>query len=282
MGRAPRHQKGVVVLDASSSATPALHVELLGRFRVRTGDDRDVRLIGRHAQALFTLLALTRRPRTREAIATDLWPDSTVTATGPLRQALYQLRGALSASGVDPDLVLESDSESLGLRPGAIASLDTMIFEACTTDPACGSEAAVHLYGGDLAEGLGHECFAAERERLADRYEDALAVVAASRLDLGDLDGARLAAERLVARDPLREEAHAVLIAVHGQIGTRSQVVRRYRRLCAILAHELGELPLPETDATYRSALAQTVERSRARAAEIQGPGATPLAVVAR
>ena len=105
-------------------------------------------------------------------------------------------------------------------------------------------------------------------------------MVARQRLDAGDEEGARLAAERLIGRDPLREEAHEVLIAVHGQTGTRSQVVRQYRRLCDVLARELGEAPLPETDATYRAALAQTVERSRERAAQLERPSGTNLAVV--
>jgi DNA-binding SARP family transcriptional activator len=255
------------------SATPlGLEITLLGRFSVRTTNGQEIRIVGRHAQALFTLLVLTRRPRTREAIATDLWPESMVTATGPLRQALYQMRGALAGAGLNLDAMLEADAETLGLRPDAVHLLDTERFEACVADTACGAEAAVALYGGDLAEGLGHDCFAAERERLADRYEDALATVAAQRLDAGDPDGAREAAERLIGRDPLREEAHEVLIAVHGQIGTRSQVVRQYRRLREVLARELAERPLPETDATYRLALARTVERSRLRASAMERP----------
>jgi DNA-binding SARP family transcriptional activator len=157
-----------------------LDVTLLGRFSIRTSDGREIRLVGRHAQALFTLLALTCRPRTREAIATDLWPESFVAATGPLRQALYQLRTALAAAGVDLDAVLEADSETIGLRPESVRSLDVARFEACTDDGFCTPETAVALYGGDLAEGLGHECFVAERERLADRYEDALALVGGS------------------------------------------------------------------------------------------------------
>ena len=259
--------------------TSGLQVTLLGRFSVRTTSGREIRLVGRHAQALFTLLALTRRPRTREAIATDLWPESLVAATGPLRQALYQLRAALAAAGLDLDLVLESDAETLGLRPEAIRFLDVATFEACLDDSDCDAETAVGLFGGDLAEGLGHDCFAAERERLADHFEDALAVVAKRRLEAGDVEGARFAAERLIARDPLREEAHEVLIAVHGRIGSRSQVVRQYRRLCEVLARELAEAPLPETDATYRVALAQTIARSRQRAAELEPPSRS-LAVV--
>ncbi|MEO5884352.1 MAG: hypothetical protein ABIQ58_02405, partial [Candidatus Limnocylindrales bacterium] len=86
-----------------------LGIVLLGRLLIRTTSGGEVRLLGRHAQALFTLLALTRRPRTREAVAADLWPDSTAISTGPLRQALYQLRQALTAAGVDPDGILEAD-----------------------------------------------------------------------------------------------------------------------------------------------------------------------------
>jgi DNA-binding SARP family transcriptional activator len=247
--------------------TPAgLEITLLGRFAIRTTRGQEVRIVGRHAQALFTLLVLTRRPRTREAIATDLWPESMITATGPLRQALYQLRGALAAAGLDLDTMIESDAETLGMRPDAIHRLDVDRFDECTADPTCGAEIAVAMYGGDLAEGLGHDCFAAERERLADRYEDALATVATLRLAAGNVEGAREAAERLIARDPLREEAHEVLIGVHGLTGTRSQVVRQYRRLREVLARELGERPLPETDATYRLALTRTVERSLERA----------------
>ena len=72
--------------------------------------------------------------------------------------------------------------------------------------PGLPTETAVELYRGDLAEGLGHDCFAAERERLSDLFEDALSDVGEERLRRGDLAGARRAAEELLARDPLREE----------------------------------------------------------------------------
>ncbi len=274
--------EGRAVSERIVLAGPRLDIALLGRLRVRTTAGREVRLLGRHAQALFTLLALTRRPRTREAIAADLWPDSMAISTGPLRQALYQLRQAFSAAGIDADALLEADAESLGRAPSAVASLDVLTFERCTDDPTCGPEQAIGLYGGDLAESLGHDCFASERERLADRFEDALAQVAIQALEAGDLTTARIAAERLVVRDPLREEGHAVLIAVHGLTGTRAQVVRQYRRVCDILARELDEIPLPETDATYRQALVRTVERSLHRAAEIEPPSLAPLIVVGR
>ena len=73
-------------------------------------------------------------------------------------------------------------------------------------------------------------------------------------------------ANPLLGRDSLREEAHSVLIAAYGQAGSRSQVVRQYRRVCAILRLELGVPPLPETEAVYRLALARVLERSAERA----------------
>lgn len=255
--------------------TPRLAIRLLGRTEVAV-DGRAVRLSGRHAQALVALLVLSRRPRSREAIATDLWPDCAAGASASLRQALWLVRTALTSSGTDPGVILDADAETLGLRAELLIDLDVEHFEALLRAAPPMTREALALYDGDLVEGLGHECFAAERERLSDLYEDALALDAQERLVIRDVEGARHAAELLLARDPLREEAHATLIDVYGAIGTRSQVRRQYRRLCQILRQELDEPPLPETEATYRRALARTVERSALRVTETlfaQRPG---------
>ena len=161
------------------------------------------------------------------------------------------------------------DAEIIGIRPCAPVQLDVVRFEALSRGATADPEAAIRLYHGDLVECLDLECFAFDRERLSDAYEDALALVAEHRLLGGDLDGARAAAEELLSRDPLREEAHATLIRVHGQGGSRPQVLRQYRRVTELLDRELGVEPLPETTAAFRWALAETVERSHQRAASI-------------
>ena len=250
-----------------------ISVRLLGRMTA-TIRGRDLRLTGRHAQALFALLVLRPRPRSREGIAADLWPEADPRCAGSLRQALWLLRGALSGADVDPDRVIDANPESIGLRRDVIVDLDATVFEKLVRDRPAQPEAALLLYDGDLAEGLGHECFAADRERLADAYEDALALASAKRLEIGDVDGARAAAEELLLRDPLREEAHEVLIRVFGSTGSRAQVVRQFRRLETLLDAEIGVTPLPETVAAFRSALDQTVDRSHLRVAGIGGGGA--------
>jgi DNA-binding SARP family transcriptional activator len=243
---------------------PDLTIRLLGRIEVVTNAS-EVRLAGRQAQALFALLVLRPRPRTRDAIAADLWPDADGGSSASLRQALWLVRSGLSGAGLDPDRLLEIDGDIIGLRSAARLDLDAARFEAALgADPARPDE-AVGIYRGDLAEGLGHECFAAERERLADSYEDALALLAERKLSAGDYEAARCAALELLGRDPLREEAHVVLIRVYGARGSRSQVHRQYRRLRDVLARELEVEPLPETQAAYGAALAQTFERSGRR-----------------
>lgn len=245
----------------------AMTIRLLGRLEVAV-DRAPVRISGRHAQALMALLALRPRPRLRDALAADLWPDAGSPSAASLRQALWLIRSSLAAAGIDPERCLETDQDTLGLRRDIRLELDTEQFErlAASGDPA-DEERALSLYTGDLLECLGHECFAADRERLSDTYEDLLVQVAERRLAAGEAIGARRAAREILARDPLREEAHAVLISTYGLTGTRSQVVRQYRRVCTILRAELAVVPLPETDAAYRIALASAASRSRDRAA---------------
>ncbi len=252
--------------SAPDRSIPApLTVQLLGRVVLRAGD-REIRLPSRGPQSLLAVLALKPRVRTREAVASEIWPDgegSGVSAS--LRQALWLLRSAFNSAGLDLDEYLDIDAEVVGFRPTVRLDLDVADFERLLEMRPARPEEALALYRGDLTECLALECFALERERLSDAFEDALALAAERRMLSGDVDGARLAALQLLSRDPLREEAHAVLIWAHGRTGSRSQVVRQYRRLAEMLERELGVDPLPETVAVFRASIAATVERSRAR-----------------
>lgn len=246
-----------------------LDIRLLGRVELSV-DGTEIRLAARGAQALVAVLALKPRIRTREAVAAEIWPDGEGSGTSAsLRQALWLVRSSFAAANVPLDPYLTIDSEVIGFQPCAPVELDVARFERVVRDPTGSPEDAISTYRGDLVECLGLECFAVDRERLSDAYEDALATVADRRLLAGDIAGARDAAERLLGRDPLREEAHTTLLRVYGRIGSRAQVLRQYRRLANLLDVELGVEPLPETDAAFRAALAETVERSRVRAAGI-------------
>ena len=116
-----------------------LRVSVLGRFDVRSWPSGEpLRLTGRHAQALFALLVLTRRPRSREAIAADLWPDADGACAGSLRQALWLVRQALTRSGSRPIACSISTAIPSAIRMDARIDLDLTAFEACLADGGCG------------------------------------------------------------------------------------------------------------------------------------------------
>ncbi len=266
-----RHPAGVTIparkRRAATATVEPLEIHLLGRVELSIRS-REIRLPARGAQALIAVLALKPRIRTRETVAAEIWPDGNGSGTSAsLRQALWLVRSSFAAASIPLDRYLWIDQEVIGFQPCAPIDLDVTRFEAALRGPASRPEEAIALYRGDLAECLGLECFAVERERLSDAFEDALALVAERRLAADEPYDARDAAERLLARDPLREEAHATLLKVYGRIGSRAQVLRQYRRLSRLLKGELGVEPLPETDAVFRTAMVETVERSRLRAA---------------
>jgi DNA-binding SARP family transcriptional activator len=261
----PNPERRAVLPSASPEddlATPEqkLHIRLLGPMAVLWGGT-PIRLATAAARALVALLALRGRLQFRETVAADLWPDLGQRSATALRQALWLVRGSLHQAGADAARIMDVDDELIGFYPERI-EVDAIRFEWLLSRRPRQLEEAVSLYRGDLALSCGQECFTRERDRLADMFEDALVDVARTRMQAGDFEGAHDASIALLARDPLREEGHATLIEVYGQIGSRSQVTRQYRRLRSVLESELSVPPLPETEATYRAALGATYARS--------------------
>ena len=208
--------------------------------------------------------------------------EAEANTAGSMRQALWLVRQALVSVGISPMDLLDIEGDTVGIRMDAEIDLDTAALERCLDATGCGPEEAISRYHGDLLEGLGHDCFATERERLADRYEDALAVVAEQRLEAGDLDGARIAADAASCPRPVagggarrphrRPRPDRVALAGRPPVPTAQRVLSR----------ELGEPPLPDTEAIYRHALAQTMRRAQERAALIEPDRRQPLVAVGR
>ena len=256
-------------LADAAFAVPApracLSISLLGEIGV-SWQGRPVNLGGRNGASLVAVLALHHRARSREAIAADLWPDAPgQLGAAWLRQALWLVRRGLLAAGADPATLLDATDEAIGFRAGLDLDVDVRRFEAMLEPPDPRPQEAVQLYAGEFVEASALDCFARERERIADLYEDALVDAARIHLARGEIAAACRAALRILGRDPLREEAHGVLIESYGIAGSRSQVARQYRRLRAVLDAELDVEPLPETEVAYRRALL----RARARSAEL-------------
>ena len=105
----------------------------------------------------------------------------------------------------------------------------------------------------------------AKRRELADLRETALATLADASVRAGDAPAA-VAAEQLVALEPLRESGHRRLMEAHAAAGNRAEALAVYERCRQLLADELGAYPSPETESIYRDLLELPVAQPAATA----------------
>jgi DNA-binding SARP family transcriptional activator len=193
-----------------------LRVRLLGPVDLQLDNQPLPPLDSARAESLLAYLLLHRdAPQPRQRLAFLLWPGSSEgQAQTNLRKVLLTLRRALP----DADRLIEIRPRTLRWRPDAPLWLDVERFERAVADgrPA----EAVGLYAGDLLEGRYDDWLVAERERLAGLHADALQRLARQHEQDHRWPEAIRCAERLIARDPLREEYHRLLIGFCRASGT--------------------------------------------------------------
>lgn len=249
-----------------------LRIQLLGALRVRSPAGRDIRLPSRKASALLACLALQPGVALRrDSLASLLWDDSDPElGRASLRQAIATLRRALLAA---ESAALIVDATTVALDPAAV-STDV---EQCQALLREGSPAAlataVERHAGMLLEGFDAKSPSFEqwvedhrralRRDLLQALERAAAHCAAS----GDLPGAIVVLERLVALEPTNERAHRDLMEGLARLGRHTDALRQYRECRDALRRDLDVAPEPATETLYRDIL------KRRRAAGAADPG---------
>src|SRR5262245_33694309 len=240
-----------------------LKLQLLGGFSLGLGAGRSVNPGARKARALLAYLALPAgRTHSRDKLASLLWGDTgDEQARQSLRQTLVALRRALPAT--KPPILLV-DRDTLALDPAAV-EVDVTLFERLA---AGGSVVdlvqAVAVYEGDLLEGFRtaeepfEDWLRVERARLRERALDVLTRLLALQSAAGETDSAVQTAARLLALDPLRENAHRALMRLYARQGRRAEALRQYQLCVTVLQRELRAEPEPETKHLYREVLQQT------------------------
>lgn len=250
-----------------------VEVRLLGPPRVL----RDGELVGfdtRKATALLAHLALSDRPRPRDALADLLWPDADLdSARGALRRTLSVLRSGIGAEHV------EATRDHVRLLRGGGLTIDVDRFRQWRRDG--GLVAAVAAYQGDLLEGFVvrgapgfEEWLAGEAEGLRRELTAALSALALRQEAAGDLPAAVSSVRRWLAVDPLHEPAHQALIRLLAASGDRAGALAQYRECVRTLSRELGVPPLSETSRLYDEINRGTFE-APAPATRVPLPAAT-------
>ncbi len=255
-----------------------LTIRVLGAFEAhRMPGDEPIVLHSRKLRGLLAYLALCPGlGQPRETLAALLWDRSAEEqARASLRQALAVLRKAIDVPGPP---VLVADHHRIALAAEAVW-VDAVEFQRLVTEGSPEAlQRATTLYRGRLVEGLSVESEAfeewarAEGQRLQDLAMGALTKLLAHEQERGALDAAARIAHRILAIDPLHDEAHRALIGLYVRQGARGEALRQYERYRSLLQRELGLEPDAET-----RRLAQQLDSVQ----QTPVPGAVPAAAPA-
>lgn len=203
------------------------------------------------SQALLAYLILHRdQPQPRDRLAGLFWGDRPERkARRSLTTALWHIRRGLPAKDWLP-----SDVQTVQFVPQADLWLDVEAFAASAArDDLADLRSAVDLYRGDFLLGLADDWIVSERYRLQTRYEEVLARLVACHEARGEHRAALTTAQRLLARNPLREQAYRAAMRAYGHLGRRNAALEQYQRCQEILQEELAVEPAAETTALYQA-----------------------------
>jgi len=250
-----------------------LALELLGPVAL-TRNGAALPLTVRKTAALLVLLALGgSMPRPR--VVAMLWPTlDESTGRRNLRRELARLR----ESGAEAAVLAEGDR--LLLAPSV--SVDAAEFARAAT--AGRHQIALQRWRGPPADGLTlddapefTDWLVQERDRLRTLRRQALEALAESMEAQGDLAGALLHFQQLLADDPLQERHHRAAMRLLGRLGRREEALAQYRQCSELLSQELGLAPMADTEALaaqlrgHEAALAISPRRSQVPASILPG-----------
>jgi DNA-binding SARP family transcriptional activator len=270
---------------------PKIEIRLLGGFEVRVDGHAVHGFESQKVRGLLAYLVMPRGvPQGRERLAALFWPEHEPnSARSSLRQALYNLRSTLAPGksivskliasnhqtvtfskdlDVQPDVQVDAEDFELALRRGMEEDAAHLLSQA------------VRLYHGDFLNGCPvragaelEDWIAEQRERLREGAIQALRTLIAHYRERGDHRLAIQHAQRLLALDPLGEEAHRQVMSLYGLSGRRGRALSQYEDLRNLLERELGVEPEEETHALYRSILQEEqVAGERGEGVEPVGP----------
>ncbi|HET9024049.1 MAG TPA: BTAD domain-containing putative transcriptional regulator, partial [Burkholderiaceae bacterium] len=241
-----------------TSASAVIHLRLLAVPALVLGNGAPLALERKDA-ALLALLAVDG-PLPRARAAAQLWPDAEPQkARNSLRQRLFRLRRSAGCEVVVED-------SALALADGVDHDLAALPLRLAS-DPSAAAGELLGAFGYEDCEEF-DDWVRSARERVRALRRDAIAAAVAHEEACGHVARALVYAERLVAEDPLSEQAHRLLMRLHYRRGDRSAALAAYARCRQVLRDQLAAHPSSET-----RELAQLIERS----GELPGGHARPV-----
>ncbi len=255
--KAPVAEPAFEPAPAEPTAPTPLVVQALGRLEVRLhGEPIDGAAWGSvRAREMLLLLLTNPRGLTKEQVGTALWPEA---SSAQLRNAfhvtLHRLRKALG--GTDRIVSVE---ERYRIAPSLEVEFDAISFDRQMTgaltaarrssaDAPALLEQALNLYRGPFLEGESVGDWALEdRDRIERLFVDGAMRYAEWLLSQARYSDVEAVCLRLLERDALQEAAWRLRMTAHARRGARSQAVRLYQELTALVERELETEPDDES-----------------------------------
>jgi len=240
----------VTAVPRPVAAAPDLVVRSLGPLRVvRQGKPIEASAWGSAPRELLVMLLVNPDGCTKEQVGLAFWPEaSSAQVRNSFHVTLHRLRRALGHA----EWVVTA-GERYRLAPSLRVEFDAATFEqeagsALRRKDIRRLAGALDLYGGDFLDGEGAgDWHQPVRDRLQRLFIDGLLALSATQLAEGQFAEAAENCRRLLARDPLHEEAWRRLMTCHARLGERNQALRLYQQLTELLAKELDAEPDEET-----------------------------------
>lgn len=241
----PKHTSEIDNLPAAP-----FRLSLLGRVQLE-GRDGPIDLPNKKLAGLLAYLACTApQPQQREKLSGLLWGSHfDAQAKQNLRQALFRLRKALGQDA------LQSEGDVVSLSATAV-TCDVSKFEALIREGGRDAlAAATDLYRGRFIDDVAvseegwNDWLTSERERLQDLALGALVDLAQQELSGGRAEHALKAAQRAVAINNMREDAHRLIVQALAATGRKAEALKHYEHLVDLLRRELSTEPDTATKA---------------------------------
>ncbi len=236
--------------------TKVLKLALLGQAQLTDENEAQIDLVSAKARALLYFLAVDGRIHTRHALANLLWGDlPEADARRNLRGVLLKLRQV-----VEEHLVI--NTHDVAFNFAAPHQLDVVQFRQLLNGAPAPSQLqqAIALYRGDFLDEFYirqapefEDWMAQQRTQYQQMVVDALLALADHAQQQGRYEAGIQNARQALALEPVREDAHRLLmrqLALHGQ---RGLALAQFDVCREIMQAELGVEPAAETAVTLRS-----------------------------
>ena len=256
-------------------------LKLFGEFDLSTDDGTVITVLGRRDRAVLAYLALTPNQReSRERLAALLWSNrGDEQARHSLAQSTAVIRKAL---GDTDKSVVVSEPASLAID-WTNFEVDVLAFRELVNEGTIESlRQAAELHDDDLLPGFEvrsegfDEWIDAERNRLRTMAVDALFRLTSLNAHAEDWEAVIETANRTLALDVLREDAHRLLMRAYARTGQRALALQQYRSLEELLRSELQVGPDAETEALMEDIKAGRFSSGQFTANRDWGRPATP------